>query len=207
MAESLSRLDDDDRARFESAFKEADFPSSKFQGFGEAWNDLHNPELVVKQTSDALDAVDTPSDDDFGYLRAWFSVVMNQTERLPPGTRFQVLSSCGEACASGVAPRFVDIWSETGDLKEFTKRLNKRLGEGQDLYEYVDENTIEVTYPKCFCPLVGFNLVDVPTLCSCSSAWLKSNLQGALLRTTEVERLGTVLEGEKTCRFRLILAD
>ncbi|TFF95605.1 hypothetical protein EU546_02965 [Candidatus Thorarchaeota archaeon] len=207
IAESLSNVDDDSRAEFEQAFQDASFPTSEFAGFGEAWTDLSSPGSVMKRVSAVLDAVDAPSDYDFEYLRTWFSIVMEQTEQLPPDTKSELLSGCGEACASGVAPRFEEIWSQTGDLEEFAGVLNKELGEGNDLYRYVDENTLEVTYPKCFCPLVGFKLVETPTLCNCSNAWLKSNLQGALLRTAEVERLESVLSGGNACRFRVNLAD
>ena len=205
MADGLGELDDAARIQFERAL--AEVPGSEFRSFIVAWHDLADSRGVIASATAGLDMVDEPSEDGMGELKEWFSILMENVSTLSERSQRLLLSRCGAACAGNITPKFQEIWLATGELKEFTAGLNEQLGEGTPIYSYVNERTVDVTYPKCFCPLVGFGLLDTPTLCACSEAWLKTNFEGALLRTTTVEKSGTVLDGEKVCSLRVSLAD
>ena len=207
LAGSLSSLDSSTRSQFESAFSEANLPDSRLADFNDAWKNLGDSESVMKKVRPVLDSLDDLSSEDAEYLRSWFSVLMAEMSHLPQDVQSRLLSSCGRTCASHMTSKFREIWSLTGNLEDFVAELNKQLARGSTFYTYIDENTIGVSYPRCFCPLVEFDLIDSPTLCNCSNTWIQTNLQGALLRTASVEKLSTVLEGAEACSFRVNLAD
>jgi predicted hydrocarbon binding protein len=130
---------------------------------------------------------------------------MNTIEDQPAELREKLLSVCGGACASHAVDSFKKVWSESSSMTEYLESLNNQLCEGDEVYRYVDENTIEVAYPRCLCPIVGFDLIKSPTLCNCSSSWLKTNFEATLGKNAEVKRISTALSGNSTCSFKIIL--
>ncbi len=203
LADSMSRLDESTRAQFKSAFKK--FQSSEIEGFSEAWMNLDDPGSVKTSVLEVLDGIEEPSPEQMGELKEWLSILMATIEKQEPETRARILSVCGEACAGHATDGFKKNWAESEGLKDFLQKMNANVFQGQELLRCVDEKTIEVSYPKCLCPIVGFGLIDTPTLCNCSSSWLRTNFEAAFGESAEVEKVDTVLAGSSCCSFKVTM--
>jgi hypothetical protein len=203
LAMSLSKLDDGTRKQFEATL--STFSSPEIEGFGEAWSKLENPESVKEQVEKVLSSIDDPSQAQKDSLKEWMSILMSTIEEQDENTRAQLLGVCGEACAGHATDSFKKLWESSGNLKEFLENMNTQMCEGDNVYRYVDENTIEIAYPRCLCPIVGFGLVENPTLCNCSSSWLKTNFEATFGKSAEVQRIDTVLNGHSSCSFKVTM--
>jgi hypothetical protein len=203
LVDSLSRLEGTSKDQFETAFSE--FDERAIEGFSEAWGDLSKSNQIKKEVANSLDAIKDPSQEQISFLRNWLEVLMTTIEKQDENVRAELLSTCGAACAGHATESFKKIWNKSDNLKEFLDNMNAEMCDGGNFYHYINENTIEITYPKCLCPIVGFGLISSPMLCNCSSAWLKTNMEVTLGRTAHLQQLHTVLSGEKTCDFRITL--
>jgi hypothetical protein len=203
LAESLSRLERPSREQFESAFSE--FDEKMIEGFSEAWRELGKSDQVKRQVANSLDAIKEPSQEQMSFLRNWLEILMNTIEQQDESTRRELLSTCGAACAGHATESFMKIWKKSDNLRDFLDNMNAEMCDGGNFYHYVDENTIEIAYPKCLCPIVGFDLISSPMLCDCSRAWLKTNMEAALEKPVDVQRIYTALEGKKSCSFKITL--
>ncbi len=59
---------------------------------------------------------------------------------------------------------------------------------------------------KCYCPLIGDNLKDMPaTYCQCSVGYTKENFERLTGKPVKVELLESVLAGGRECRFKVIV--
>jgi predicted hydrocarbon binding protein len=204
LADSLSSLDDTRRKLFEESL--GSFTSLEIVDFSDAWDDLETPDSIKQKVTAALDAFEEPSKEQMGALKEWFTVLINTIEEQPQEIREKLLSVCGSACAGHAIDAFKKVYSESNNLEEYLQNLNTKLCKGEDVYRYVSENTIEVAYPRCFCPIVGFKLITSPILCNCSSSWLKTNLEATLDKTVEVRKISTALSGNSTCSFKIKLS-
>lgn len=203
LAESLSRLEGASKNQFETAFRE--FDEQAIEGFAEAWRDLSKSNQIKKQVTNALDAIKEPSQEQMSFLRNWLEVLMTTIEKQDENVRAELLSTCGAACAGHATDSFRKIRKKSDDLKDFLANMNAEMCDGGNFYHYVDENTVEITYPKCLCPIVGFDLISSPMLCNCSRAWLKTNMEAALEKPVDVQRIFTALDGKKSCSFKITL--
>ena len=203
LAERLNKFDEDTRTQFEAALSK--FESKEIEGFTDSWSDLNNPKSVKEQVGIVLDLIEEPSKEQLTSLKDWFSILMATIEQQQEDVRAQILSLCGETCAIWATDTFKKIWSDSDNLKEFLQKMNTQMCEGDNVYRYVNENTVEIAYPKCLCPIVGFDLISSPMLCNCSSSWLKTNFEATFGKHVDVKRINTVLNGSSSCSFMVRL--
>ena len=198
----LSQLEESTRSNVIGNVMNIEPTSSAISMFSEAWKDFRGESEVVSQIHDSLDAISDLDDETRAYLNKWMESFLESLKNADGTTITDVLKFSGQMCAEAHAQNlFIDLWKEHGELEPFTIALNERMGQGHNLFRVKDNNTIEVTYPQCYCPLVNFGLIKIPILCNCSSFWLKSNFETVLGKQVTVDKKGSVLSGTEQCRF------
>ena len=146
---SIGKLEDNQRTQFQDTLLRVKIPN--VDGFVAAWTDLSNPETVKAEIACAFKEIDDHTPEQMDALKGWFTILMDTIDKQDSTTRSKLLSTCGQACASGATLVFKKIWVESKDLKYFLQKIDEQLCEGDDFYRYVDENTIEIAYPRCPC--------------------------------------------------------
>lgn len=132
------------------------------------------------------------------FLDYWYAGFMRGIEALDEPSRKKVLAECGKACAESYTVQvFREAKQNSVDLDSFLRNLSQK-GSGSK-YERIGENTIRATYNKCGCDLVRLGLVKSPTLCECSAANLRENLQQSLGKSASVAVESSILRGGTHC--------
>jgi hypothetical protein len=140
------------------------------------------------------------------FLDYWYAGFMRGLESLDEASRRKVLLECGKACAqSYTAQIFRQARQDSPDLDSFLHNLSSR-GSGSK-YDQTGPNTIKATYNNCGCDLVRLGLVKSPTLCECSAANLRENLQQSLGTCASVEIESSILRGGEACVLIATLED
>jgi predicted hydrocarbon binding protein len=130
----------------------------------------------------------------------WFAGFMRGVESLDEPSQRKVMYECGKACAQSYTIQvFREVKQKSEDIDSFLQNLSRR-GSGSK-YERMDPNTIKVTYSQCGCDLVRLGLVKSPTLCECSAANLRENLQQSVGISTSVAVESSILRGGTHCVF------
>lgn len=139
------------------------------------------------------------------FFDAWFFGFAEGIESLDGPARTALLLACARRCAeSGPLGRYRALFFEAGgDPDAFFCALG-RLG---DVRGAVVEpgREYEVAFPCCGCDLVTRGYVHTPWLCECARLSIRHVL-GTLWPGERfcVERLGTILDSAKSCRFRVL---
>jgi predicted hydrocarbon binding protein len=61
-----------------------------------------------------------------------------------------------------------------------------------------------VVNDRCYCPLVrNYEGILSPSFCNCSVGWIKELFETALKKSVKVEKMGTVKQGNKQCKFKI----
>ena len=132
------------------------------------------------------------------FLDYWFAGFMRGIEALDEPYQRKVLYECGKACAQSYTVQvFREAKQNSVDIDSFLQNLS-RGGSGSK-YERIGSNTIKATYNKCGCDLVRLGLVKSPTLCECSAANLRENLQQSLGMSASVAVESSILRGGTHC--------
>jgi len=132
------------------------------------------------------------------FLDYWFAGFMRGIEALDEPYQRKVLYECGKACAqSYTAQVFREAKENSEDMDSFFQNLSRRFSEAT--YERNGSRTIKVTYNQCGCDLVRLGLVKSPTLCECSAATLRENLQQSLGVSASVAVESSILRGGTHC--------
>jgi predicted hydrocarbon binding protein len=117
--------------------------------------------------------------------------------------RLKVLEECGRACqSSSFINKAKAIYKKSKDLDDFLDKLG-------DVYKHLhrEADKVYVIYPKCYCSQVK----KIPkgklsgTYCNCSIGWAKALFEGALERPVEVIMKESIINGDKQCKFQIIL--
>jgi hypothetical protein len=157
--------------------------------------------------AEIIGEIEEPDEETWSFLKSWFGCLMQSIETMDSRVGSKLLKCTGQFCACAHAEGFFrKVWSETKDLKSFLHEMNVKMCNGENVYRYVDDSTVDIVYPRCLCPLVDVGLIKSPSLCTCSSSWLSSNFENTLQTTVAVDKIGTVGEGCPDCRFRLTLS-
>ena len=206
VVKGLSKLDDNTRSSLlEEVFK-IQSPSAPLSTFNESWKDFQGESEVTKKINESLDAISDLDDETRAFLNKWMETFLESLKASGGTIVTDVLAFSGDMCAKAHAQNlFVELWKEHGKLEPFIHALNGRMSEEHDLFKVIDDNSIEVTYPQCFCPLVNFGLIKIPILCNCSSYWLKSNFETISEKKVKVKKNESVLEGSTHCSFTVQL--
>ena len=136
------------------------------------------------------------------HLRAWFEAAMTSLEKsADEKTRVILLDDCGRACArhASFAKHARTIRESRREIDELLDQLSRQT-KGQVVWQR-DEDSIQVVYKRCFCPLRGAGLVQSPTFCNCSAGWLREVFETASGRPARVEIQETIGRGNSVCKF------
>lgn len=89
-----------------------------------------------------------------------------------------------------------------GNRDEFYRRMDEQCGVSGKVI--VPGKVYEICFPTCLCDLHTTGGVSTPNLCECSRQSIIYVAQ-MIWNTTDitVECLGTVLSGQKECKFRI----
>ena len=137
-------------------------------------------------------------------LEKWISCLIDGLdEHVDEDTKVKVLEQCGRQCQS---QRFVEkahkIYEKSGNIDEF-------LDEFMKVYKNLrmEDSKIYIVYPKCYC----FHVNKIPqekissTFCNCSRGWAKELFEGALGRQVDVLIEESIVNGNKQCKFQIVL--
>jgi hypothetical protein len=161
---------------------------------------MRNQVKKITKEEESLDL-----DKDFKiFLKHWFSGFMQGIKELDGDQLLKILEMTGRACfkihSSG---SFWEIWEATRDIDSFLSKINEFHGE--EIYRRID-NKIFVTYPRCRCPLVNYDIVTSSVICNCFN-WLGENFETILKEPVKVYTKNTILKGAKKCQFIIFIGD
>jgi len=140
------------------------------------------------------------------FLDYWFAGFVRGIDSLDEPSQRKVLYECGKACAQSYTVQvFRDVKQNSVDIDSFLQNLSRR-GSGST-YERIGSNMIKATYSQCGCDLVRLGLVKSPTLCECSAANLRENLQQSLGVSASVAVESSILRGGTHCVLIASLQD
>lgn len=138
------------------------------------------------------------TDEQMDFFRHWFGGFEGSLDELDEAARTRLLGNCGRACAqSYTVAIFRETWQASDSLEDFLSRLSQRLPDGH--YKLIGENTIQATYNRCGCDLVGLGFVRSAALCECSAANLRENLEQAISQSVSVVIESSILRGGEKC--------
>lgn len=131
------------------------------------------------------------------FFKEWIETLL---ENLDEDTRKKVLQHCGRFCANQHSIElFKKLKDDTKNLEELVTKLNEDIKGTK--WTIIDENSLEVEYERCFCPLHSTGVVNSPTQCNCSTGWLKENLELYLEKDVDITLQHSALQGFPTCKF------
>ena len=117
-------------------------------------------------------------------------------------TRVKVLESCGRKCiGESFLVKAQALAKKSKDTDEFLDKLSKVWK-----HLHLDKNGVFVVYEQCYCPMVKTYKGKLsPSFCNCSVGWIKELFERSLNKPAKVEKLGTIKQGSKQCRFKITL--
>jgi predicted hydrocarbon binding protein len=160
------------------------------------------PVLGAEEKPSPASAPENPCAGAMGYARHWVKDLIDQADaQLTEPQRKALLEARGRSCAkAGAAQRAAPF---RGRLDAFLADLQAHMG--KDAAQRAGD-VVEVTYPRCFCPLVSdFQEPLSASYCFCSAGWLKEVYETVSGRPVTVEIVETVKRGGQRCRFHVKL--
>ena len=115
--------------------------------------------------------------------------------------RRTIMEACGCRClGNSVVAKALLLQCKARDLDELLVMLNDAHIGGGNLHR--KECAIYATYSRCHCGSVSKTKECFsPTYCHCSCGWFRRLFEALLQRPVDVELLGSIIQGEKACRF------
>lgn len=141
------------------------------------------------------------------FIVKWFSWFEKGIERIDQKEKEKFFSICGRRCAeTGIIKLYKDIYDKSCNNLDmfFSKYINNMKYVGGKVIS--PGEIYEITFPDCYCDLYNKGFVETDAICECSR---QSILY--VMRTFnpeleyEVEKVTTVLNGDKECRFRVTI--
>lgn len=138
-----------------------------------------------------------------GFLAGWIKTLLESMDKhLDEETKKKIFDETGSYCAQQhITEVLLDIKKYTKNFDEFLEKVNEQL-KGTSWIKVNDE-TLIVTYSKCYCPMIELGMYRTPVQCNCSVGWLKKNLEAILEKTVEVELVQSVLRRGNQCEFKI----
>lgn len=139
-----------------------------------------------------------------GDTAKWIASLIDALDKnVDEKTRVRILEQCGRQCQSqSFIEKARDLYQKSGSVDEFLKKLGQSFK-----YLHKEGDKIYFIYPKCFCAQVN----KIPqgklsgTYCNCSRGWIKALFEGALGKPIEAIMEESIVNGDKQCKFRIIL--
>ncbi len=136
------------------------------------------------------------------FLKQWFSGFVKGVKELDDENLLKISELTGRACANiHSSVSFWEIWEATRNIDDFISKINEFHRE--ELYKRI-ENKIFVTYSRCRCPLVRFDIVNSPVIFNCFN-WFSENFETILRRPIKVFTKNIILRGVKSCNFVIFI--
>lgn len=137
-------------------------------------------------------------------MEKWIcQLIAGLDENVDKETLAKVLEQCGRQCQSqSFIKKARGIYEKSKNVDEFLDKFGK-------VYKHLHRqgDNVYIVYPRCYCSIV--NKIPPATLsatyCSCSRGWAKALFEGALKRPVEVTMEQSIKQGDKQCRFKIIL--
>jgi len=120
-------------------------------------------------------------------------------------TRQAIMQACGRQCiGASTLDKAHKIAKTAPDLDDLLAQLNQvHIGGGHLRRE---GDIIHATYTRCYCGSVNQTKEPVSaTYCHCSCGWFRQLFETILERPVEVELLGSIIQGDEACRFRIMI--
>ena len=139
------------------------------------------------------------------FYAAWFRGFEDGMKQLEQKEKEIIYKQCARSCAdTGVIELYKKLYKDSDhDLDIFFSRLNE--------LESINGGTVispgkiyEVSFQGCLCDLVTMDYIKSDDICECSRQsvlYVMETLEPE--RVFRVERLTTVLMGDRECRFRI----
>jgi predicted ArsR family transcriptional regulator len=131
------------------------------------------------------------------------SLVAGLDEHVDEKTRADILEQCGRQCQSqSFIKKARRIYEEAGNIDDFLEKFGR-------VYKHLrrEGDKVYIIYPRCYCSQVN----KVPlgklsgTYCNCSRGWAKALFEGALGKAVGVVMEQSIINGDKQCKFRVVL--
>ncbi|NLP16355.1 MAG: hypothetical protein GX379_04890 [Clostridiales bacterium] len=140
------------------------------------------------------------------FVKEWFSWFEKGIEQVDQKEKEKLFSVCGMHCAeTGVIKLYKDIYDKS------CNNLDTFFGKFEDM-KYVKGKVItpgkvyEIIFPDCYCDLYTKGYVHTDSICECSRQSILYVLKTLNSENEyEVEKLSTVISGDKECRFRVTI--
>lgn len=115
-------------------------------------------------------------------------------------TRVKVLEGCGRKCiGESFLAKAQALAKKSKNTDEFLDKLCKVWK-----HLHVDKNGVFAVYEQCYCPMVkAYKGKLSPSFCNCSVGWIKELFERSLDKPVKVEKLGTIKQGSKQCKFKI----
>jgi len=137
-------------------------------------------------------------------MEKWIACLIDGLDKhVDSETTAKLLEQCGRQCQSqSFVKKAKDVYKQSMDINDFLGKLGK-------VYKHLHKegDKVYIVYPKCYCSHVN----KIPkgklsaTYCNCSRGWAKALFEGALGRPIEVIMKETIVNGDKQCKFQIIL--
>jgi len=136
------------------------------------------------------------------FLKHWFLGFLQGIKELDDEKLLKILEMTGRACVKiHSSGSFWEIWEATRNIDDFLSKINEFHGE--EIYRRVD-NKIFVSFPRCRCPLVKYDIVTSSVICNCFN-WLGENFETILKKPVKVFTKETILKGAESCQFIIFI--
>lgn len=140
------------------------------------------------------------------FINEWFQWFEKGINDLDPKEREKFFCRCGRGCAdTGIKKIYEDLYKASGKkLDTFFPSLNELDDIGGKVVK--PGEIYEISFPRCLCDLHKLGYVHSDTICECSRQsilYVMSSLEPGV--QFQVDKIATVLGGNKECRFRITI--
>lgn len=142
----------------------------------------------------------------YDFVKEWFGWFEKGIEQLDQNQKEKFFSVCGMRCVeTGIIKLYKDLYDKAGNDydKYFTEFKGMKNIGGKVI---TPGRVYEITYPDCYCDLYTKGFVQTDVICECSRqsiCYVLRTLNPEL--EYKVERLSSVIRGDKECRFRVTI--
>ena len=122
-------------------------------------------------------------------------------------TRQAIMQACGRQCiGASTLNKARKLAKAAPDLDDLLVQLNQAHIGGGHLHREGD--VIHGTYTRCYCGSVSHAKEPLsPTYCQCSCGWYRQLFETLLERPVTVELVSSIIQGDASCRFKIMIHD
>ena len=141
------------------------------------------------------------------FFKSWMKGFEKGLNSLDEVNKICLLKECARSCANtGVLEKHQKLYEAVNhNLDEYYRRLNET---GNAIGEVIiSGKEYMITYPECGCDLHTSCALTSVSLCECSRQSILYVEQSVTNKIITVDRLESVLAGDKECKFRIRFED